>query len=439
MTKYIPIDENALRHLYVVERLTTSQIAEQLGVTSATIKNRLKRYGIPARSNLEAHCPNARLLSEEELRRMYLDKQMTSKEIAHLCGVDPSTVTGWLRRYDISRRSYSETMLARVYKPSEAEMRVMYCEQGLPIWQIASKCNASRDRVSRWMQEYSIPTRLSIAQLRTHQQPPKEELYRLYCNEFSSLTAIAKLYEVDRGTVRKWFRAYEIPVRKGQDTRFKNRQLPSKLQLVELYQEQGRSAAAIAPEFGVTSGTIINLLRSYQIPVRRGGETRIKGRGGRKPTQLELTALYLDNGLSTKTIAKMFNIDSTTVREQLKLYGINPRLSGLHGQFVCEDGHLVRSGLERAVDDWLFKSGIPHAYEPKLPFGGRADFLIGETYLEVWGLSSSFAPRSELTKKYARRRAKKELLYRQHNLIHVGIETGDIPYRLGEKLAIFLT
>ena len=33
------------------------------------------------------------------------------------------------------------------------------------------------------------------------------------------------------------------------------------------------------------------------------------------------------------------------------------------GRYKCEDGHIVKSKSERAIDNYLFENGIPHAYE----------------------------------------------------------------------------
>src|SRR3972149_3362535 len=46
---YVPVEAETLRRLYVDERLTTDQIAAQLGCAAITILRRLRRLGIPVR------------------------------------------------------------------------------------------------------------------------------------------------------------------------------------------------------------------------------------------------------------------------------------------------------------------------------------------------------------------------------------------------------
>jgi hypothetical protein len=40
------------------------------------------------------------------------------------------------------------------------------------------------------------------------------------------------------------------------------------------------------------------------------------------------------------------------------------------------------------VDNWLTDHGLDHEVEPRMPFTSnwRADFRVGDTYIEVWGV-----------------------------------------------------
>lgn len=63
--------------------------------------------------------------------------------------------------------------------------------------------------------------------------------------------------------------------------------------------------------------------------------------------------------------------------------------------FVCEDGHLVKSPYEKIIDDYLYSENIQHAYEKKLDIDEThditPDFFIPEynetknIYVEFWG------------------------------------------------------
>jgi hypothetical protein len=76
------------------------------------------------------------------------------------------------------------------------------------------------------------------------------------------------------------------------------------------------------------------------------------------------------------------------------------------------DGHWVRSKAELLIDNWLYVSGIAHAYERRLPIEEEAycDFYIpeGKVYLEYWGL--------ERDPKYEARMKVKIELYEKYGL-----------------------
>jgi hypothetical protein len=76
------------------------------------------------------------------------------------------------------------------------------------------------------------------------------------------------------------------------------------------------------------------------------------------------------------------------------------------------DGHWVRSKGEMLIDNWLYMSGIAHAYERQLPVEEDAfcDFYIpeGKVYIEYWGIEND-------AKYTARKKAKLEV-YKKHGL-----------------------
>ena len=75
------------------------------------------------------------------------------------------------------------------------------------------------------------------------------------------------------------------------------------------------------------------------------------------------------------------------------------------------DGHWVRSRAEMLIDNWLYMSGIVHAYERQLPIEEElyCDFYIpsGKVYLEYWGLEND--------PKYTARKKVKLELYKKYN------------------------
>lgn len=70
--------------------------------------------------------------------------------------------------------------------------------------------------------------------------------------------------------------------------------------------------------------------------------------------------------------------------------------------------HQVRSTYEMRVDNWLADHGLDHEVEPRMPFTSnwRADFRVGDTFIEVWGVSGKPA--------YDEKKAAKIAAFRRH-------------------------
>ncbi len=76
------------------------------------------------------------------------------------------------------------------------------------------------------------------------------------------------------------------------------------------------------------------------------------------------------------------------------------------------DGHWVRSKAEMLIDNWLYMSGIAHAYERQLPIEEElyCDFYIpeGKVYIEYWGF--------EKDPQYNARKKVKQEIYKKYGL-----------------------
>jgi very-short-patch-repair endonuclease len=90
--------------MYSEEGLTTTAIARQLGCGSTTVSTWLKQEGIPLRpKGRRSANPGA-----DALRALYWDEGRSSTEIAEQLGVTVSAVCGWLREANVPLRSASE-------------------------------------------------------------------------------------------------------------------------------------------------------------------------------------------------------------------------------------------------------------------------------------------------------------------------------------------
>ncbi|MCI0697144.1 hypothetical protein L0337_34715 [candidate division KSB1 bacterium] len=97
------------------------------------------------------------------------------------------------------------------------------------------------------------------------------------------------------------------------------------------------------------------------------------------------------------------------------------------------DGHMVRSRAELLIDNWLYYSGIIHAYEKQVPVKEDlfCDFYLpkGDVYMEYWGL--------EKNENYQKRKEIKRQIYSKYNLNLIELTDEHIKY-LDDCLPKFL-
>lgn len=94
-------------------------------------------------------------------------------------------------------------------------------------------------------------------------------------------------------------------------------------------------------------------------------------------------------------------------------------------QLRTDDGHLVQSHGEEAIDNWLYDNGIAHAYEVSVEIDREfisCDFVIRtrdkkNIHLEFWGMN---------TPNYLKNRAHKEALYRKGGYDLISLEPKDL-------------
>lgn len=89
-------------------------------------------------------------------------------------------------------------------------------------------------------------------------------------------------------------------------------------------------------------------------------------------------------------------------------------------KYIAKDGHKCDSMAEKIIDDWLYERKIKH--ETKIPYNYHrmtADFKIGNTYIEFFGLQGE-------VKSYDRLVKEKEVLWREKDLKVIKIYPNDL-------------
>ena len=105
------ISEDELRRLYLDEQQTQREIAEQFGITQTSISRLLKKYGIETRGAFgtnNAVVTQTYDISVDELRRLYEEEKLTQIEIAERLGCSYAAVQRRMYKHNIISRSKVE-------------------------------------------------------------------------------------------------------------------------------------------------------------------------------------------------------------------------------------------------------------------------------------------------------------------------------------------
>lgn len=88
--------------------------------------------------------------NESDLREAYLTQDRTQAEIADECGVSESTISNWVRHFDIEK--------TRAWEDPD-RLHDLYWDEGLSIKEVADRLDTGRDIIHKWMVRLDVPRR----------------------------------------------------------------------------------------------------------------------------------------------------------------------------------------------------------------------------------------------------------------------------------------
>lgn len=215
----------------------------------------------------------------------------------------------------------------------------------------------------------------------------------MYIDERMSTREVAVVCDVSHMSIKRWLRADGIPMRpKGLGLAHRGVTAPTADELHNLVHVEHLSYRQIGDRFGVDFTAVPQWLTKHGIPKPTVWGTRHRGNPPKLPTEGELRARR-DAGESLNSISRSTGVDTKTLSGLCLRYLIPVDRGGWAGgmRLDCRDGHLARSTYELRVDDWLTEHHLAHEVEPQYLWDRRyrSDFLVGETYIEVWGVMNN--------------------------------------------------
>lgn len=179
MSKPLYRDEEWLREQYRDLSRSSIDIADQCDVNPATICKWLNRHGIEIRSDREqakqysdsdewrksisdtkTDGRSEQLQNEQWLREQYVDKDLSTYEIAELVGVTRPTVCNWLNRHGIEIADPGPENPGKVDQLRDEEwLRAQYVDERRPTTSIAEQLDVDHKTVRSYLRSHGIEIR----------------------------------------------------------------------------------------------------------------------------------------------------------------------------------------------------------------------------------------------------------------------------------------
>lgn len=206
------LDSDDLRRWYVDERLSTIDIARKTGMSTTGVTAALERAGIPRRPLNGSELP----IDDAILAQLYVEQRRSVAEIAEQYQVAPWAVTRRLRAGEIHRQP-GRPAGAHVDRPTRTELHELYVTQHRSMSDIAARFGVPDPTVRRWLEQAQIRLRRpsEVQGLRPGGSPAmtRERLMQWYVTEQRTAQQIAAELGVTRRIVISALHSLRIPVR----------------------------------------------------------------------------------------------------------------------------------------------------------------------------------------------------------------------------------
>jgi hypothetical protein len=156
-------DPGWLRHLYLCQERSTYEIADRTGLDRQRVSRMLRQSGVPLRPRGAGRRRSPRRAEDPQLprlmRELYEDAKLSSRQVSAILGTPERTVRERLRRYGITARTRGGCNREdRKTVPAEV-LEVLYCELGLTAAEVGHRLGISGNTVLRDAHALGLPVR----------------------------------------------------------------------------------------------------------------------------------------------------------------------------------------------------------------------------------------------------------------------------------------
>jgi predicted transcriptional regulator len=317
-----------LHREYELRKRSVSDIAAEIGVSEQSVLRYLHKHEIDVRrgrAGLDAVEPDDRgvrgrpawldsVLTEEFLRREYVERGRSASQIGERIGASEQSVLRYLHRHGIEVRPVarsSDGLLTPEY------LHEQYVVQGRSLGDIGREHEVSGETVRKWLERYGIERRRPAAA----SSISRELLERRYVDEQRSIASIAEEFGVSPTTIAKHLDRWGVPRREAH-----HGSVPVTRDLLDReYVQRGRTMAEIGEELGVSSTTVRKYLDRFGIAPRPKNSRPLLER---VLSREFLEREYVANGRTARDLAREVGVSEQTVLRYLHRRGLDVRPAG---------------------------------------------------------------------------------------------------------------
>jgi len=416
---------------YVNQHLSTPKIASELKIGETTLNRWFKDYDIPKRKSSDIQLPKGFVKpTKDDLYKLYVEEHKPVNEIAKFLGVSWGYVQRALKKYNLKIRSHDESIRPKNFiKPSKEELQRWIYDEGKTVERIAKEKGVSVGAIRDYMREVGVFSKkrvlnrvsngywtkeqviLEINKIRSEKgdlsanycMQKRSSLFHAGYDRFGSWENAIRSAGIDYSTILKhkqWSTheiLSEISLLREQGIDLSNKNIKKiRSDLVSIAENKFGSWANAVNAAGIDyfADVAINKNKYWT-------EEKIIA---------DIKWLHsIEANLSSQAMQKseirdLF--DAAKVKfgsweNAVNSSGLNYEIiKAVHYKYKCLDGKNVLSFPEMELANWLIKNDLRYEYEPlsnQRKF--RADFKVGNYYLEVLGYAAYKGKRGENYKK----------------------------------------
>lgn len=211
--------------------------------------------------------------NEDVLRTLYLEKGLSSREVANELDCGKKTVLTWLSKHDIPTEKNSRQKQLPECIDNPEWLNQEYHVKGKSQREIADSVGVSRGVIGNRMRKHGIE-RDNVGRGATGPWQDREKLYNLYVVQQLNIHEVADRLGTDAGVIHHWLNKHGIETRSQSEAQKKP--LVDAAVLKEKYHGEGQSLRQIAAELGFCAGHIRKSMEVHGIERRENTDREHK-------------------------------------------------------------------------------------------------------------------------------------------------------------------